>query len=106
MRYYSFHQAMLDRFGCKVYKLSLNAGLGCPNRDGTVGSRGCSFCSALGSGDFAPPVGFTSAFHSTVGETGATARVRASRRSLNMETYLANATERVSRITVIFTCPG
>ena len=55
MRYYSFHQAMLDRFGCKVYKLSLNAGLGCPNRDGTVGSRGCSFCSRLGSGDFAPP---------------------------------------------------
>ena len=55
MRYYSFHQAMLDRFGCKVYKLSLNAGLGCPNRDGTVGTRGCTFCSALGSGDFAPP---------------------------------------------------
>ena len=55
MRYYSFHQAMLDRFGCKVYKLSLNAGLGCPNRDGTVGSRGCTFCSRLGSGDFAPP---------------------------------------------------
>ena len=55
MRYYSFRQAMLDRFGCKVYKLSLNAGLGCPNRDGTVGSRGCSFCSRLGSGDFAPP---------------------------------------------------
>ena len=55
MRYYSFNQAMLDRFGCKVYKLSLNAGLGCPNRDGTVGRRGCTFCSALGSGDFAPP---------------------------------------------------
>ena len=55
MRYYSFHQAMHDRFGCKVYKLSLNAGLGCPNRDGTVGSRGCTFCSRLGSGDFAPP---------------------------------------------------
>ena len=46
---------MLDRFGCKVYKLSLNAALGCPNRDGTVGTRGCIFCSALGSGDFAPP---------------------------------------------------
>lgn len=55
MRYYSFRQAMHDRFGCKVYKLSLNAGLGCPNRDGTVGSRGCTFCSRLGSGDFAPP---------------------------------------------------
>ena len=40
-------------FGCKVYKLSIDAGLTCPNRDGTLGSRGCIFCSAAGSGDFA-----------------------------------------------------
>ena len=55
MHYRSFHKAMLDRFGCKVYKLSLDSGFGCPNRDGTVGTRGCSFCSRLGSGDFAAP---------------------------------------------------
>ena len=40
-------------FGCKVYKLSLDAGMTCPNRDGTVGSRGCIFCSGFGSGEFA-----------------------------------------------------
>ena len=40
-------------FGCKVYKLSLSAGCTCPNRDGKVGSGGCAFCSAGGSGDFA-----------------------------------------------------
>ena len=40
-----------DRFGCKVYKLSLSAGCTCPNRDGTAGTRGCIFCS--GSGEFA-----------------------------------------------------
>ena len=43
----------LDRFGEKLYKLSLSAGTTCPNRDGTLGSRGCIFCSAGGSGDFA-----------------------------------------------------
>ena len=41
-------------FGEKLYKLSLNAGMTCPNRDGTLDSRGCIFCSAGGSGDFAP----------------------------------------------------
>ena len=40
------------RFGCKIYKLSLDAGFTCPNRDGTVGSRGCIFCSESGSCEF------------------------------------------------------
>lgn len=42
-------------FGDKVYKISLNAGLTCPNRDGKIGTRGCIFCSEGGSGDFAQP---------------------------------------------------
>lgn len=42
-----------QKYGDKVYKLSLNGGFTCPNRDGTVGTGGCIFCSALGSGDFA-----------------------------------------------------
>ena len=42
-----------EKYGCKVYKLSLDAGLTCPNRDGTLGTRGCIFCSGSGSGDFA-----------------------------------------------------
>ena len=41
-------------FGEKLYKLSLNGGMTCPNRDGTCGTRGCIFCSAGGSGEFAP----------------------------------------------------
>ena len=40
-------------FGCKVYKLSLDGGFTCPNRDGTLGTRGCIFCSEKGSGEFA-----------------------------------------------------
>lgn len=46
----SFFQA---KFGCKVYKLALDGGFTCPNRDGTVGTGGCIFCSQGGSGDFA-----------------------------------------------------
>lgn len=42
-----------ERFGCKVYKLSIDGGFTCPNRDGTVGVGGCIFCSAHGSGEFA-----------------------------------------------------
>ncbi|MBO4807512.1 MAG: TIGR01212 family radical SAM protein [Lachnospiraceae bacterium] len=41
------------KFGCKVYKLALNGGFTCPNRDGTLDTRGCIFCSAGGSGEFA-----------------------------------------------------
>lgn len=43
------------RFGGKVYRISLNGGMSCPNRDGTLDTRGCIFCSRGGSGDFAPP---------------------------------------------------
>ena len=43
----------LEKFGEKLYRLSLNGGMTCPNRDGTCGTRGCIFCGEGGSGDFA-----------------------------------------------------
>ena len=55
MAYRSLNQTMQERFGCKVYKLALDGGMTCPNRDGTVGERGCIFCSDVGSGEFAAP---------------------------------------------------
>ena len=42
-----------ERFGCKVYKIALNGGFTCPNRDGRIASGGCIFCSEGGSGEFA-----------------------------------------------------
>lgn len=51
-RYRSFHRAMEKRFGRKIYKLALDAGMTCPNRDGTLGVGGCIFCDG-GSGAFA-----------------------------------------------------
>ena len=53
MEYRSFHQAMRARFGCKVYKLALDGGMTCPNRDGTLDTRGCIFCGEAGAGEFA-----------------------------------------------------
>ena len=56
-RYYSLDYYLKQTFGEKVYRLSLNGGMTCPNRDGTLGDRGCIFCSAGGSGDFAASAG-------------------------------------------------
>lgn len=55
-RYFSLDYYLKERFGEKVYKVSLNGGMTCPNRDGTLDTRGCIFCSAGGSGDFAAPI--------------------------------------------------
>lgn len=51
--YYSLDSYLKNTYGRKMYKVSLDAGMTCPNRDGTLGYRGCIFCSAGGSGDFA-----------------------------------------------------
>ncbi|MDD6727770.1 MAG: TIGR01212 family radical SAM protein [Eubacteriales bacterium] len=53
MKYYSLNNYLRDTFGEKVYKISIDAGFTCPNRDGTIDTRGCIFCSKGGSGDFA-----------------------------------------------------
>ena len=52
-RYYSLNEYYQQKYGKKVYKLSINAGLSCPNRDGACGTGGCIFCSRGGSGQFA-----------------------------------------------------
>lgn len=48
------NEYLKETFGEKVYKLPIDAGFTCPNRDGTLGTRGCIFCSGAGSGEFAP----------------------------------------------------
>jgi len=51
--YYNLNYFLRNKFGEKVFKISLDAGFSCPNRDGTISSGGCIFCSERGSGDFA-----------------------------------------------------
>jgi len=52
-RYYTWNYHLRRHFGEKVFKIALDGGFDCPNRDGTVAYGGCTFCSAAGSGDFA-----------------------------------------------------
>ena len=52
-RYHSLDYEMKARYGHKIYKIALDGGFTCPNRDGLIDARGCIFCSAGGSGDFA-----------------------------------------------------
>ena len=51
--YYSLNEYLKKEYGHKLYKLALNGGMSCPNRDGLIDTRGCIFCSAGGSGEFA-----------------------------------------------------
>lgn len=53
MKYLSANQYIKNKFGEKVYKVSLDGGFTCPNRDGTLDTRACIFCSTYGSGDYA-----------------------------------------------------
>ena len=53
MRYNSLNNYLRNKFGKKVYKISIDGGFTCPNRDGKISTGGCIFCSAKGSGDFA-----------------------------------------------------
>ena len=53
-RYHSLDYELKNTYGMKLYKLSLNGGMSCPNRDGIIDTRGCIFCSQGGSGDFSP----------------------------------------------------
>lgn len=53
MKYKRLNDHYREKFGCKVYKLAIDGGFTCPNRDGTLGTRGCIFCSRYGGGEFA-----------------------------------------------------
>lgn len=52
-RFHTWNYEMREQFGTKVFKVMLDAGFTCPNRDGRIATGGCTFCSARGSGDFA-----------------------------------------------------
>ena len=55
--YKTLNEHNFEKYGCKVYKLSIDAGFTCPNRDGTISKNGCIFCSEKGSGEFAQSKG-------------------------------------------------
>ncbi len=59
MRQQTVNEYLKSRYGKKIYKIAINGGFTCPNRDGTIGTKGCIFCSGSGSGDFAQDPGLS-----------------------------------------------
>lgn len=66
--YYSLDTYIKQTYGKKLYKIAIDAGLTCPNRDGRLGTKGCIFCSEGGSGDFAVKLSDTSDFEFCLSE--------------------------------------
>lgn len=81
-RYFSLNEYCKQTFGGKVYRLSLNGGMTCPNRDGTLGTGGCSFCSEGGSGEFA------ASYHISISTQIAEAKTRIQKKT-DCDKYIA-----------------
>ena len=87
-RYCRFSEHLRQRFGCRVYKIALDAGLSCPNRDGTVGEDGCLFCDPAGGsgrGDSRTPAPITEQMRS--GREGLRKRYRAEKFIAYFQTF-------------------
>ena len=67
-RYHSWNYALRQQFGGKIFKVPVDGGFDCPNRDGTVAHGGCTFCSVSGSGDMivAPSDPLPQQFHKEI----------------------------------------
>lgn len=99
--YYALDYYLRQEFGEKVYKVALNAGMSCPNRDGTIGRGGCIFCSAGGSGDFAGDVHKSIAAQIEQGIAG-TAKFRAGGYIAYFQAF-TNTYAPVERLRTVFT---
>ena len=101
-RYYSFDSFLKNRFGEKIYKVSLDGGFTCPNRDGTIGTGGCIFCSEGGSGDFASDARLSVSDQITQGISLVAAKNPSSRYIAYFQAF-TNTYAPVSRLRKLFT---
>ena len=101
-RYYSFDSFLKNTFGEKIYKVSLDGGFTCPNRDGTIGTGGCIFCSEGGSGDFASDARLSIQDQITQGISLVAAKNPSSRYIAYFQTF-TNTYAPVSRLRQLFT---
>ena len=101
-RYYSFDSFLKNRFGEKIYKVSLDGGFTCPNRNGTIGTGGCIFCSEGGSGDFASDARLSVSDQITQGISLVAAKNPSSRYIAYFQAF-TNTYAPVSRLRKLFT---
>lgn len=100
-RYYSFDSFLKNTFGEKIYKVSLDGGFTCPNRDGTIGTGGCIFCSEGGSGDFASDARLSIQYQITQGISLVAAKSPSSRYIAYFQAF-TNTYAPVSRLRQLF----
>ena len=81
--YKTLNEHYREKFGCKVYKLAIDAGFSCPNRDGTLGTGGCIFCSEYGGGEFAQGI------CASIGEQLERAKTRVQQKNAKDGKYIA-----------------
>ncbi|MBQ9062371.1 MAG: TIGR01212 family radical SAM protein [Eubacterium sp.] len=102
MKYDSLNRYLQDAFGEKLYKIAINAGFTCPNRDGTLGTRGCIFCSGSGSGDFAEASSLSVTEQIEKGKARVEKKFRGSRYIAYFQAF-TNTYAPVSRLRELFT---
>lgn len=93
--YYSVNEYLKDTYGCKMYRLSLDGGMTCPNRDGLIDTRGCIFCSRGGSGDFATKLSIATPIESE-GKSSSNMTLRQQQIIANLDANISKAKEKVS----------
>ena len=98
MKQRTLNKYLRERFGQKVYKLALDGGFTCPNRDGTLGSKGCIFCSAGGSGDFAEDRTLSITQQIENGKRRVVAKMPKNKESANKDLTNNNATNKETNI--------
>jgi len=96
------NEYLRKKFGSKVYKIALNGGFTCPNRDGTLGTGGCIFCSAGGSGEFAEDAGKSITQQIEDGKRRVEGKMREGRYIAYFQAY-TNTYAPVSRLRELFT---
>ena len=98
MKQKTLNQYLRERFGQKVYKLALDGGFTCPNRDGTLGTKGCIFCSAGGSGDFAEDKNLSITEQIENGKRRVVAKMPKNKEGTNKDLTNNNATNKETNI--------
>ncbi len=103
MEYRSLNSYLKDTFNTKVYKISINAGFTCPNRDGKLDNRGCIFCSGEGSGDFCESSALSVTEQIEEGKKRVSAKIREGGKYIAYFQAFTNTYAPVERLRAVFT---
>jgi uncharacterized protein len=100
-RYYDLNSYLREKFGCRVQKITIDAGLNCPNRDGTISTGGCIYCNERGSGNGSFQLGVSIAEQLTTGKTALSKRYKAKKFIAYFQSF-SNTYALIDRLKVLY----